>query len=125
MPHDAPDLPGLLDAVKEFVTEITPRLTGRDRYHALCSVYLLEIAQRELSEWEHQATADDARIRALTGAADGGAASAREARADLCALIRRGDFDSSLDQLHAELLAHVVDKVRVSKPDVLAELHRL
>lgn len=118
MPHDAPDINGLLASVGDFLRDISQRLDGRDRYHALCCIYLLEIVERELNEWHREPTTDDKRINRLAGTAPGGESTV--AMSSLCEAIRGGAFDGRLDSLLPDLLAHVEDKVRVSRPDVLA-----
>ena len=122
MAHDWPDLPELLRTVREFIDGVALKLQGVDRFHALCAIYLVEIAERELSEWEPRETVDDARLRRLARAAPAVARS--ELAALLCQRIRAGEFEQDMDQLLAELTAHVVAKVRVSKPSCLEQEHR-
>ena len=122
MAHDWPSVPEMVKTVREFIDEITPRLQGLERYHALCAIYLLEIVERELEQWQPSMTADDERLRALAGApepADGQAVTAQLGRH-----IRAGKFDERMDELLAALTAHVVAKVKVSKPAVLDDEHR-
>jgi len=123
MPHDNPDVPGLLATAREFLEDLVPRLDGQDRYHALCTVYLLEIACRELAtEWVRHDTPDDQRLRALAGAAPG--TESDRVLTGLCRDIRAGRYDARMDELLEGLTAHVVAKVKVAKPAVLAEEHR-
>lgn len=122
MAHDWPDVAEMLKTVHEFIDDVTPRLQGLDRYHALCAIYLLEIVERELQEWRGQVTPDDERLRALAGVDD--AVGPAELTAALGRRIRHGDFDQRMDELLTALTAHVVAKVRVSKPSVLDEEHR-
>jgi len=123
MPHDNPDVPGLIATAREFLEDLIPRLDGLDRYHALCTVYLLEIAAREVDiEWLRRDTPDDQRLRKLAGAPPG-TVSDRVLEA-LCRDIRAGHFDAEMEALGEGLMAHVVAKVRIAKPTVLAEEHR-
>jgi hypothetical protein len=123
MPHDNPDLPGLLATAREFLDDLIPRLEGQDRYHALCTVYLLEIASRELgAEWVRRDTPDDQRLRTLAGAAPG--TQSGHVLTELCRDIRAGRYDARMDELLETLTAHVVAKVKIAKPAVLAEEHR-
>ncbi|MEQ8663654.1 MAG: DUF6285 domain-containing protein [Gammaproteobacteria bacterium] len=122
MAHDGPVLPEMLATVREFVAGITPQLDGLDRYHALCAQFLLDCALRELTQWEACETPDDRRLRALAGAAP--AQPMEEVVTTLCQRIRAGYFDDDLESLCETLTAHVVDKVRVAKPAVLAPQHR-
>jgi hypothetical protein len=121
MAHDWPDVPEILRTVREFIDGVTPRLAGLDRYHALCAIYLIEIAERELAGWEAPPTAADERLRELAGIApeDG-----RQAITSLCRRIRAGELEDRMDELLEALTAHVVAKVRVSKPAVLDPVHR-
>ena len=122
MAHDQPDLPEILRPVREFVDDLVPRLDGLDRYHALCALHLLDIALRELAaEWRHEETTDDRRLRELLGA--DAALPGEVVRARLAGAIREGRFDADLSALLAPLLDHVVAKVRIAKPDVLAPEH--
>lgn len=122
MAHDGPELIEILRTVREFVDDITPRLDGLDRYHALCARFLLEVAGRELATWAPRETGGDARLRALVGAPP--ERPMGEVLAELCAAIRAGRFDDDLDTLRETLMDHVIEKVRVSKPEALAPEHR-
>ena len=123
MPHDNPDVPGLVATAREFLEDLVPRLDGLDRYHALCTVYLLEIACRELdAEWRRQDTPDDQRLRVLAGAPPGTVPD--RVLTGLCRDIRAGRYDARMDELLESLTAHVIAKVKVAKPAVLAEEHR-
>lgn len=122
MAHDTPELAEILRTVHEFIRGVMPRLSGMDRYQALCSQNLMEIALRELDEWRPLDTEDDQRLRRLCGV---GEEVARDALAPrLAARIAAGDFDNRMDELSAELLAHTIAKVRVSRPAHLAPEHR-
>lgn len=122
MAHDWPSLPEMITTVREYIDDLTPRLSGMDRYHALCSLQLLDVVQRELKEWQALETADDARLRALAGLdAD---VPRDELTARLSAQIHAGKFDARMPELEAAMLAHVIAKVRVSKPGYLAAEHR-
>lgn len=118
MPHDKPDLHELVRTVSEFIEGVSPRLDGLDRYHAMCAVYLLEIAQRELGQWQRVPGADEARLRGWLGV--DAAVPAEQLTTMLCARIKDGEYDDDMEALHALLLAHVEDKVATSKPEVLA-----
>ncbi len=117
MAHDWPVLPDLLQTVREFIDELSPRLGKQDRYHALCSIYLLDIAQRELNEWSTTRTEDDDRLAQWV--AGGDAMAPQDVIKMLCTNIRSGQHDDQLDQLFEAMQAHVSAKVRVSRPDYL------
>jgi hypothetical protein len=122
MAHDTPELAEILRTVHEFIRGVMPRLSGMDRYQALCSQNLMEIALRELDEWRPQETADDERLRRLC---EVGSEVPRDTlAARLAARIAAGDFDGRMDELEQQLLAHTVAKVRVSRPQHLAPEHR-
>ena len=121
MSHDAPDLAEILRTVREFIDDVTPRLEGMDRYHALCSQHLLDIALREIDTWVPQISPGDRILHDLIEApAD---APTNEVIANLCAAIRGGRFDDDLDSLRRALMIHVVEKVRVTKPQALSPIH--
>ncbi len=122
MAHDTPELAEILRTVHEFIRGVMPRLSGMDRYQALCSHNLVEIALRELDEWRPLETPDDQRLRRLCEVGDEVPRDALAAR--LAARIAAGDFDARMDELRAELLAHTIAKVRVSRPAHLAPEHR-
>lgn len=120
MSQDAPSIDELLITVREFVDEIAPQLDGRDRYHALCASFVLEIVRREIARGEADETAERAMLaRYLDAPASGPAGIAALARA-----IRAGGLDERFDELLADLTRHVVDKVRVTRPEVLHPMHR-
>ena len=122
MAHDTPELAEILRTVHEFIRGVMPRLQGMDRYQALCSHNLVEIALRELDEWRPLETEDDQRLRRLCAVGD---EVPRDALAPLLATrIAAGDFDARMEELSAELLAHTIAKVRVSRPGHLAPEHR-
>ena len=120
MPADWPDLPDLLTTVGEFLADLSPRLDERDRYHALCARYLLEVAGRELDGWAHVPDNDDKRLRSALKVDDGDMEPAAVVRR-LSAEIRDGLHDEQLPELMETLLKHVEAKVRISRPDYLRE----
>jgi hypothetical protein len=120
MSQDLPDLPELLRTVREFVDEVTPQLDGRDRYHGLCASYLLTIAERELA----LGAAIDAEERANLAEFIGMEAELGHGYATLARAIRSGSLDERWDQLMTLLTRHVVNKVRVTRPDHLHPMHR-
>ena len=122
MAHDWPSLPELINTVREYIDDLTPRLQGMDRYHALCSLQLLEVVQRELHEWTPRETPDDARLRVLGDL--GHEVPRDELTARLSAQIHAGKFDQRMAELERAMLEHVMAKVRVTKPGLLAAEHR-
>ncbi|HMM75285.1 MAG TPA: DUF6285 domain-containing protein [Gammaproteobacteria bacterium] len=120
MSQDLPTLPDLLHTVREFVDEIAPQLDGRDRYHALCASYLLGIVQRELALGPRI----DAEERSMLAHFIGMDSDLEHGYATLARAIRSGSLDERWDSLMTLLLRHVVNKVRVTKPDHLHPMHR-
>ena len=105
-PHDAPDPPALLDAVREFlVSEVEPQLEGRLRYHLKVAANVLAIVERELRLGEEHGARHSERLRRLGFASD----------AELAAAIRSGVLDERLDELDHELRATVADKLAVAR----------
>jgi Domain of unknown function (DUF6285) len=117
MTYDNPSLPEILRTVREFVDSVSPRLDGLDRYHALCTIYLLEIAERELNDWQPAPRADDLRLRNWLAMPESTQPAALVE--ELCMRIRAGTYDQDMDGLLALLTAHVRDKVAISKPSAL------
>jgi len=119
MSQDNPSIPELLRTVREFIDEVTPKLEGQDRYHALCTSYLVSIVERELASGAAIDRAEQVALADFTGRDEplptGYAALARE--------IRAGHHDARWDALAALLFEHVTNKVRVSKPDHLHPMH--
>jgi Domain of unknown function (DUF6285) len=122
MAHDWPSLPEMLTTVREYIDDLTPRLTGMDRYHAMCAVQLLDVVSRELTEWTPRETADDARLRALGEL--GAEVPHGQLTARLSSQIHAGKFDQRMAELERAMLEHVMAKVRVTKPAYLAPEHR-
>ena len=121
MSQDLPALPDLLRTVREFVDEITPQLDGRDKYHALCASYLLEIVMREMA----LGPAMDEDEKSMLAHFIGIDAPLDHGYATLARTIRDGSLDARWDQLMTLLTHHVVNKVRVTKPDHLHPMHRI
>jgi hypothetical protein len=106
-PHDQPDLPTLLEAVREFLsTELEPQTEGRLRYHLKVAANVLAIVERELRLGEEQAARHRARMARLGFAGD----------RELAAAIRSGDLDGRLGELEHELRGMVADKLAVARP---------
>lgn len=106
-PHDLPDPPTLLEAVREFLeTEIEPGLEGGLRYHLKVAVNVLAIVERELRLGEEHAARHRERLERLGFASD----------TELAAAIRSGGLDDRLEQLAAELKQMVADKLAVARP---------
>ena len=107
-PHDLPDSPALVEAVREFLTdEVEPVLEGRLRYHLKVAVNVLAIVERELRLGEEHAARHGERLARLGFATD----------AELADAIRSGRLDDRLGEVAAELEQMVADKLAVARPD--------
>jgi hypothetical protein len=106
-PHDAPDLDGLVVAVREFLSaELEPELEGRLRYQLKVAIHVLEIVERELRLGEEHRARHAALLERLGYGDD----------AELSAAIRSGGLDDDLDELARELRLVVADKLEVARP---------
>ena len=107
-PHDLPDPPALLEAVREFLSdEIEPELEGRLRYHLKVAINVLAIVERELRFGPEHAARHEHRLERLGFASD----------AELADAIRSGALDDRFDELIAALTEMVGDKLTVARPD--------
>lgn len=106
-PHDEPDAPTLLEAVREFLTaEVEPQTDGRLRYHLKVAANVLAIVERELQLGAAQAAAHRDRLQRLGFHSD----------EQLALAIRSGALDDRLAELEPELRAMVADKLAVAHP---------
>jgi hypothetical protein len=107
-PHDLPDSPTLLEAVREFLLdEVEPELDGRLRYHLKVAINVLAIVERELRLGPEHAARHAQRLERLGFATD----------AELADAIRSGALDDRLDDVRAALTEMVGDKLAVARPD--------
>jgi aminoglycoside phosphotransferase (APT) family kinase protein len=109
-PHDRPTGPGLLRAVREFLTTEVAVMDPRLAFHARVAANALRIAEREAMLAAGHARDHRARLSAL-GCADD---------AELCAAIRDGSLDHRFDDVIAAVRAITVDKLAVANPGHLA-----
>jgi hypothetical protein len=115
MAQDNPSVSELLETVHEFIADVSEKLDGQDKYFALCSMFLLEIVQRELKDWQPSITDDDKRLMSLLDEKS----SSTEVIEQLSEKIKQGGFDDRMDELLGVLLKHVEAKVKVTKPSYL------
>lgn len=113
MNRDQPGIAEILLTVQEFIDEITDQLQGQDRYHALCASYLLAVAQREVALGP---IVDAEEAAALSDLPDDAALFAQR--------LRSGELDDQWEALAPRVLQHVINKVRISRPDHLDPMHR-
>jgi len=111
-PHDSPDLPGLVEAVREFLErDVLDATTGRVRFHTRVAVNVLAMVERELRLGPDQQRAHQAGLARL-GFADEGR---------LAAAVRAGDVDDRLAEVAAFVRATVRDKLAVANPGQLGD----
>ena len=113
MNRDQPGVEEILVTVREFIEDITEKLEGIDRYHAMCASYLLSVAQREVTQGAAVDASDAAALAGLPQ--DAG---------ELASRLRQGEFDAQWDTLLPRMLEHVINKVRISKPEHLHPMHQ-
>jgi hypothetical protein len=118
--QDPPSLDQLLVTVREFVDEMAPQLAGRDRYHALCASFLLEIVRREVAHGGAEVDEERAMLGRYLASPEGGV----QGLAALAKAIRGGGLDERYDELLEDLTRHVVGQVRITRPEVLHAMHR-
>jgi hypothetical protein len=107
-PHDRPDAPTLVEAVREFLAdEIEPELDGRLRYHLKVAINVLAIVERELRLGPEHAARHTQRLERLGFQTD----------AELADAIRSGALDDRLDEVREALTEMVGDKLVVARPD--------
>ncbi|MSR15169.1 MAG: hypothetical protein EXR86_11520 [Gammaproteobacteria bacterium] len=117
--QDQPPVPGIMRVVREFLESIIDQVPDADRYHAMCCVYLMNVAERELAvdpvapELKQRIDAFLGEIRPLPDAIQ-----------EFSVGLREGRCDARWDETFALVLAQVVAKVQVSKPDHLQPIHR-
>lgn len=108
--HDAPDAPGLVEAVREFLErDVLTSTEGRVQFHTRVAVNVLAMVERELREGAAQLAAHAAGLEAL------GVADERE----LADAIRTGALDDRLDEVRSFIEATVQAKLEVANPRYL------
>jgi len=109
-PHDPPDVPELLEAVRAFLEhDVAGTAQGRARYHARVAANVLAVVARQLELGPAQAAAHAARLAGL------GVGSEEQ----LARAIRAGQLDHRLPEVRAVVRATVADKLRVANPSYL------
>ena len=120
MSQDLPALTDLLRVVREFIEEVTDTVPEKDRYHALCCVHLLAIAEREIARGADLDAAAAEALNAFLGETLGPAQASR----NLAEGLRQGRFDARWEVVAPLVLRTVIDKVKIVKPDHLHPMHR-
>ena len=120
MKQDFPTLSDILRTVREYLEGIQSVVPEHERYHALCSIYLLSIAEREVTA----STASVAEEVRAIGELLGDAVAIQTAVPALAKAIREGRLDSKWDMAFDLVMRQVIDKVSITKPEHLAPQHR-
>ncbi|HEX2891812.1 DUF6285 domain-containing protein [Vineibacter terrae] len=120
MSQDRPDIDDILSSVQHFLGGHGEGQPGEQRFHAQVAAYLLGICRRELQHGAALEAAERQRLAAFLGVEDGVAALNRRLSAD----IRAGRLDERWSEAFELVLAHVVDKVTVVRPERLEPDHR-
>lgn len=120
MSQDLPDLPDILRTVREYLEGIADAVPDRERYHALCCIHLLSIAEREVTA---PAAIEAAELKSIS-AFLGESVEAEHALSTLAHRIRSGHTDARWEAAFDLVMQQVVNKVSVTKPEHLALVHR-
>lgn len=120
MSHDKPDIPEIIRTAKEFIDDMLDKVDYADRYNALCASHLLGVALRELEVGERQHDEELKRLVSFTGEHG----DLDELRRKLSEGIRAGRYDGQWDEMLELVLLDVIDRVKVSRPDHLDDVHR-
>ncbi|OUS02680.1 hypothetical protein A9Q90_09010 [Gammaproteobacteria bacterium 54_18_T64] len=120
MSQDKPDIKEILVTVKQLLESIASNSKGSERYDALCGAFLLSVVDRELELGERQDESQSGELQHLLG---------REGTlADLyqqfCQQVRRGEMDEEWPAAFDFAFKQVIDKVSVTNPNYLADMHR-
>ena len=85
-----PSIDELLTTVQDFLDDLSSQLAGEARYKAKVASFLLAVCAREIGAGPSHDEADRAAWADLLGTSQGDALQLKQ---ELCAKIRRGDFD--------------------------------
>lgn len=119
MNQDRPTLGDLLRTSCEFVESIASHLPTEFKYDAQVAVYLLNICEREAMSGAKRAWEDNALLASFLHAEG----STDELTQALCGRIRNGECDAIWDETMQMVLALVVSKVGIVRPDRLHPIH--
>ena len=119
MSQDRPSLAEILRTVAEFLDGLRPKLEGESQYSALVSAHILRIAEREVAFSMALDADEQNELAALLGRSG----SLLELNQILCESIRAGRFDDDWTRAFDVVLAQVVRKLRIVRPEHLAAVH--
>ena len=105
-----PNSADLIESVRGFLIEITPRLVEREAFHAKVAANVLALVERELRQ--RPAAVEAAALAQLLGSD----APLDELRADACERLRDGRLDAATPGLIDALIAATLAKLAVDNP---------
>ncbi len=133
--YDRPTADELIDAaLAHFEAQVIPAIRADRRlyFQTLVAVNVLKIVQREMQHARDHQQAEWLRLNALLNSSEplpsdahAAAAQLTQRTGDLCASIRRGDYDGGGERqaaLFAHLLAATVEQLAVANPRYLQTL---
>ncbi len=120
MSQDKPDIKEILINVKELLENIANKSKGSERYDALCGAFLISVVDRELDFGGRQDENQSVELKQLLGR-DG---SIKELYELFCHQVRSGEMDPQWTSAFDFAFRQVIDKVKVTNPNYLDEMHR-
>ena len=120
MSQDKPDIKEILVTVKELLESIANKSKGGERYDALCGAFLIGVVDRELDLGERQDEGQSGELQQLLGREG----SLSDLYQQFGQQIRRGELDEQWPAAFDFAFKQVVDKVSVTNPNYLADMHR-
>ncbi len=116
MPHERPDAQELIEAVREFLSEVAvPNLPGQGGFHARVAANALAIVLREMAEGAELTGQEKARLKDILDRDE----ETEELNWRLVERIRNGDIPSPRADLLAHMRRTVRDKLLISNPKYL------
>lgn len=119
MSQDRPSATELIRTVREFLGELRSRLEGADQYNTLVASYVLGIVEREITLAPALNQQERDEIAAFLNASG----TLPELQRKLSENIRAGHHDDDWQRVLDLVMAQVVNKVRVVKPESLDPMH--
>ena len=120
MSQDKPDIKEILVTVKELLEGIANKSKGSERYDALCGAFLLSVVDRELDFGARQDESQSGELQQLLGREG----SLSDLYQQFCQQVRGGELDQQWPAAFDFAFKQVVDKVAITNPKYLAEMHR-
>jgi len=119
--QDKPDIKEILVTVKELLEGIANKSKGSERYDALCGAFLLSVVDRELDFGARQDESQSGELQQLLGREG----SLSDLYQQFCQQVRGGELDEQWPAAFDFAFKQVIDKVSVTNPKYLAEMHQV